>query len=58
MVPVAQAEQFYEQDYDTPSEDGFEVMDTREGKSESQSALTGIIRKVSGQRRSWARTAF
>lgn len=29
MVPVAQAEQFYEQDYDTPSEDGFEVVDTR-----------------------------
>ena len=32
MVHVAQAEQFYEQDYYTPSDDGFHVFDTRYGK--------------------------
>lgn len=32
MVHVAQAEQFYEQDYYTPSDDGFKVFDTIYGK--------------------------
>ena len=32
MVHVAQAEQFYEQDYYTPANDGFKVFDTRFGK--------------------------
>ena len=32
MVHVAQAEQFYEQDYYTPSDDGFHVFDTEFGK--------------------------
>ena len=32
MVHVAQAEKFYEQDYYTPSDDGFHVFDTRFGK--------------------------
>ena len=32
MVHVAQAEQFYEQDYYTPSEEGFKVFDTEFGK--------------------------
>ena len=32
MVHVAQAEQFYEQDYYTPSDDGFCVLDTEFGK--------------------------
>jgi len=32
MVHVAQAEQFYEQDYYTPSDDGFKVFDTEYGK--------------------------
>lgn len=32
MVHVAQAEQFYEQDYYTPSDDGFKVIDTIYGK--------------------------
>lgn len=32
MVHVAQAEQFYEQDYYTPSDDGFKVFDTAFGK--------------------------
>lgn len=32
MVHVAQAEQFYEQDYYTPSDDGFRVFDTELGK--------------------------
>jgi len=32
MVHVAQAKQFYEQDYYTPSNDGFKVFDTRFGK--------------------------
>ena len=32
MVHVAQAEQFYEQDYYTPSDDGFQVFDTEFGK--------------------------
>ena len=32
MVHVAQAEQFYEQDYYTPSDDGFRVFDTEFGK--------------------------
>jgi len=32
MVHIAQAEQFYEQDYYTPSNDGFKVFDTEYGK--------------------------
>lgn len=32
MVHIAQAEQFYEQDYYTPAPDGFHVFDTPEGK--------------------------
>ena len=32
MVHIAQAEQFYEQDYYTPSDDGFKVFDTVFGK--------------------------
>ena len=32
MVHVAQAKQFYEQDYYTPSDDGFKVFDTPHGK--------------------------
>lgn len=32
MVHIAQAEQFYEQDYYTPSDDGFHVFDTPFGK--------------------------
>lgn len=32
MVHIAQAEQFYEQDYYTPAEDGFHVFDTPQGK--------------------------
>lgn len=32
MVHIAQAEQFYEQDYYTPSDDGFKVFDTEFGK--------------------------
>ena len=32
MVHVAQASQFYEQDYYTPSDDGFKVIDTIHGK--------------------------
>lgn len=32
MVHIAQAEQFYEQDYYTPSPDGFKVFDTPLGK--------------------------
>lgn len=32
MVHVAQAEKFYEQDYYTPSDDGFKVFDTIYGK--------------------------
>ena len=32
MVHVAQAEQFYEQDYYTPSDDGFHVFDTEFGR--------------------------
>lgn len=32
MVHIAQAKQFYEQDYYTPSEDGFKVFDTPFGK--------------------------
>ncbi|MBQ9687492.1 MAG: carbon-nitrogen hydrolase family protein [Oscillospiraceae bacterium] len=32
MVHIAQCEQFYEQDYYTPSEEGFVVFDTRLGK--------------------------
>lgn len=32
MVHVAQAEQFYEQDYYTPSDDGFHVFDTEYGR--------------------------
>lgn len=32
MVHVAQAKQFYEQDYYTPSEDGFHVFETEHGK--------------------------
>ncbi|SFC46940.1 carbon-nitrogen hydrolase family protein [Ruminococcus albus] len=32
MVHIAQAEQFYEQDYYTPSDDGFKVFDTPFGK--------------------------
>jgi len=32
MVHVAQAKQFYEQDYYTPSDDGFQVFDTEFGK--------------------------
>lgn len=32
MVHIAQAEQFYEQDYYTPSDDGFKVFDTEHGK--------------------------
>lgn len=32
MVHIAQAEQFYEQDYYTPSDDGFKVFDTSFGK--------------------------
>ncbi len=32
MVHIAQAECFYEQDYYTPSEEGFEVFDTKLGK--------------------------
>lgn len=32
MVHVAQAKQFYEQDYYTPSDDGFKVFDTEFGK--------------------------
>lgn len=32
MVHIAQAEQFYEQDYYTPSEDGFKVFETPYGK--------------------------
>lgn len=32
MVHVAQAEQFYEQDYYTPSDEGFQVFDTEYGK--------------------------
>lgn len=32
MVHIAQAEQFYEQDYYTPSDDGFRVFDTDIGK--------------------------
>lgn len=32
MVHIAQARQFYEQDYYTPSNDGFKVFDTEYGK--------------------------
>lgn len=32
MVHIAQADQFYEQDYYTPSNDGFKVFDTEYGK--------------------------
>ena len=32
MVHIAQCEKFYEQDYYTPSEEGFQVFDTRLGK--------------------------
>ena len=32
MVHIAQAEQFYEQDYYTPSDTGFQVFDTNLGK--------------------------
>ncbi|MBR1854803.1 MAG: carbon-nitrogen hydrolase family protein, partial [Lachnospiraceae bacterium] len=32
MVHIAQCEQFYEQDYYTPSEEGFSVFDTKFGK--------------------------
>lgn len=32
MVHIAQAENFYEQDYYTPSDDGFKVFDTSHGK--------------------------
>ena len=32
MVHIAQAEQFYEQDYYTPSDGGFRVFDTEHGK--------------------------
>lgn len=32
MVHIAQAEKFYEQDYYTPSEEGFQVFDTKFGK--------------------------
>lgn len=32
MVHIAQAEQFYEQDYYTPSDDGFKVFDTEFGR--------------------------
>ena len=32
MVHVAQCEQFYEQDYYTPSEEGFQVIDTKFGR--------------------------
>ena len=32
MVHVAQCEQFYEQSYYTPSEEGFSVFDTKIGK--------------------------
>lgn len=32
MVHIAQAEQFYEQDYYTPADDGFHVFDTPHGK--------------------------
>ena len=32
MVHIAQAENFYEQDYYTPSDDGFKVFDTEYGK--------------------------
>ncbi|OUM59127.1 hypothetical protein PIROE2DRAFT_63972 [Piromyces sp. E2] len=32
MVHIAQCEKFYEQDYYTPSEEGFQVFDTRFGK--------------------------
>lgn len=32
MVHIAQAKQFYEQDYYTPSDDGFRVFDTKYGK--------------------------
>ena len=32
MVHVAQARQFYEQDYYTPSDDGFQIYDTEFGK--------------------------
>lgn len=32
MVHIAQAEQFYEQDYYSPSDDGFKVFDTNYGK--------------------------
>ena len=32
MVHIAQAEQFYEQDYYTPSDEGFKVFDTEFGK--------------------------
>ena len=30
MVHIAQAEQFYEQDYYTPSDEGFKVFDTEQ----------------------------
>jgi len=46
MVHIAQAEQFYEQDYYAPSDDGFKVFDTPFGK-------IGIFRKAFGPVHSW-----
>jgi len=41
MVHVAQCEQFYEQSYYTPSEEGFSVFDTKIGKI---GIVTGVNR--------------
>ena len=48
MVHVAQVEQFYEQDYYTPSDDGFHVFNTE--RSGLWYVLTDITRKASGRK--------
>lgn len=50
MVHVAQAEQFYEQDYYTPSDEGFRIFDTEYGKLALSYASTDITRRAYAQK--------
>lgn len=57
MVHVAQAPQFCEQDYYTPSDDGFHVFDTPSDESASWSASTATTPRAFARKRCAATAA-
>ena len=47
MVHIAQADKFFEQDYYTPSDDGFKVFETDETAAPKALSLTVVTASIS-----------